>query len=158
MLQVKLWKLKIWNKDARTKEIIVVLNWFIHIKVLRVEVFMKNKCSYLQHFSSCLQKLSNHVTCVIIICVTKFKPEFQKYKAWKCNTFYQCKRVKGQYFWKTSFWLHKLVIQTHFWQNIALFNNINTDETTLFCTFWFYLIPKSVFEVFNADLYVVLHS
>ena len=22
--------------------------------------------------------------------------------------------VKGQYFWKTSFWLHKLVIRTHF--------------------------------------------
>ena len=38
----------------------------------------------------------------------------QKYKARKCNTFYQHKRVKGQYFWKTSFWLHKLVIRTHF--------------------------------------------
>ena len=32
------------------------------------------------------------------------------------------------------------------------------DETILFCTLWFYLIPKSVFEVFIADLYVVLHS
>ena len=27
-----------------------------------------------------------------------------------------------------------------------------TPMTTLFCTFWFYLIPKSVFEVFIADL------
>ena len=45
---------------------------------------------------------------------TKFKPEFQKYKAQKCNTFYQRKKVKGQHFWKTYFWLHKLVIQTHF--------------------------------------------
>ena len=32
------------------------------------------------------------------------------------------------------------------------------DETILFCTLWFYLIPKSVFEVFIADLYVILHS
>ena len=29
-------------------------------------------------------------------------------------TLYQRNRVKGQYFWKTSFWLHKLVIRTHF--------------------------------------------
>ena len=49
-----------------------------------------------------------------IFCVTKFKPEFQNYKARKCNTFYQRKRVKGQYFWKTLFWLHKLVMRTHF--------------------------------------------
>ena len=62
---------------------------------------------------SSLRRLSNHVTYVTIVCVTKFKPEFQKYKAQKCNTFYQRKRVKGQYFWKTSFWLHKLVIGTH---------------------------------------------
>ena len=27
-----------------------------------------------------------------------------------------------------------------------------------FCIFWFYLIPKSTFEVLLADLYVVLHS
>ena len=73
----------------------------------------QNVCC-LQHFSSCLLRLSNHVTHVTIICVTKFKTEFQKYKARKCNTLYQRKRVKGQYFWKTSFWLHKLVIRTHF--------------------------------------------
>ena len=47
-------------------------------------------------------------------------------------------------------------------------NSLNFDKTlpyltTLtpmkppFCTFWFYLIPKSVFEVFIADLYVVVH-
>ena len=122
MLQVKLWKLKIWNKDAITKEIIAVLNWFIHVEVLIVETFMQNNrdvhvkqnFSYLQHFSTCLRRLSNHITCVTIISVTKFKPEFQKYKAQKCNTLYQRKRVKGQYFWKTSFWLHKLVIWTRF--------------------------------------------
>ena len=44
---------------------------------------------------------------------------FKKYKAEKRstfqrNTFYQCKTVKEQNFWKTSFWLHKLVIRTHF--------------------------------------------
>ena len=50
--------------------------------------------------------------------VTKFKPEFQKYKARKCNTLYQRKWVKGQYFWKTSFCLHKLVIQTSFKNHI----------------------------------------
>ena len=61
-----------------------------------------------------IRRLSNHVTYLTVICVTKFKPEFQKYKARKCNSFYQRKRVKGQYFWKTSFWLHKLVIRTHF--------------------------------------------
>ena len=44
------------------------------------------------------------------------------------------------------------------WQNIALFNGTDTIETTLFCTFWFYLIPKSVFEVFIADVFVVLHN
>ena len=104
----------------------------------------------------------------------KFKPKFQKYKAQKCNTFYQRKRVKSQYFWETSFWLIKLVIRTHFKHQIqcvmcvtceihlislklALLNGINTYETT-FCTFWFYLIPKSVFEVFIEDLYMVLHS
>ena len=27
-----------------------------------------------------------------------------------------------------------------------------------FCTFWFYLILESVFEVFIADLYEVLHN
>ena len=45
-----------------------------------------------------------------------------------------------------------------FQQNIALFNGINTYETTFLCTFWFYLISKSVFEVFVADLYLVLPS
>ena len=40
LLQVKLWKLKLWNKDAITKEVIVALNWFIQIKVFRVEAFM----------------------------------------------------------------------------------------------------------------------
>ena len=74
----------------------------------------KTKLSYLEHFSSRLRRLSNHVTYGTIICVPKFKPEFQKYKARKCNTFYQHKRVKGQYSWKTSFWLHRLVIRTHF--------------------------------------------
>ena len=81
--------------------------------------------------------------------------------------------MKGQYFWKTSFWLHKLVIRAHFKHriqyltcvtcqvrliNIALFNGINTNETALFCTCWFCLIPKLVFEVFIADPYVVLPS
>ena len=74
----------------------------------------KTKLSHLQYFSSCLRRLNNHITYLAIICVTKFKPEFQKYKARKCNKLYQRKRVKGQYFWKTSFWLHKLVIRTHF--------------------------------------------
>ena len=36
----------------------------------------------------------------------------------------------------------------------SLFNGINTYEFT----FWFYLIPNSVFEVFIADLYLVLPS
>ena len=54
--------------------------------------------------------VSDHVTYVTITCVTKFNPEFQKYKERKCNSFYQRKRVNGQYFWQTSFWLHKLVI------------------------------------------------
>ena len=88
-------------------------------------------------------------------------------KARKRNTFYERKRVKGQYFWKTSFWLNKLVIRTYFKNQIqcgtcvnmqnpyftSLFNGINTYET-----FWFYLIPKSVFEVIIADLYLVLPS
>ena len=38
--QVKLWKLKTLNKDAITKEIIILLNWFIHIKVFIVEAFI----------------------------------------------------------------------------------------------------------------------
>ena len=114
MLQVKLWKLKILNKDAITKEIIVVLNWFIHTKVFIVEASCRTKFSYLQHFSSCLRRLSKHATYATIICVTKFKPELQKYKTRKCSTFYQHKRVKGQNFWKTSFRLYKLVIRTHF--------------------------------------------
>ena len=62
--------------------------------------------------------------------------------------------MKAQYFWKTSFWLHKLVIQTHFKyqiqyitqhakfayfrQNIALFNGINTFEATIFVLFGFF--------------------
>ena len=54
------------------------------------------------------------MTYVTIISATKFKPEFQKYKARKSNTFYQRKRVKDQYIRKTSFWLHKLVVRTHF--------------------------------------------
>ena len=41
MLLVKLWKLKIWNKDAITKEIIVVLNWFIHISLYSGGVHVK---------------------------------------------------------------------------------------------------------------------
>ena len=43
-------------------------------------------------------------------------------------------------------------------QNVALFNGINTYETTLFCTFGFCLIPKSGFGVFIADFYMVLHN
>ena len=57
-----------------------------------------------------LRRLSNHVTYVSIIYFTKFKSESQKNKAQKCNTIYQRKKVKDQYFWKTSFWLLKLVI------------------------------------------------
>ena len=33
-------------------------------------------------------RLNNHVMYVTIIFVTEFKPEFQKCKAQKCNTFY----------------------------------------------------------------------
>ena len=63
------------------------------VTFVTVEVFScKTKFSYLQNFSSCLRRLSNHVTYVTIICVTKFKPEFQKNKARKCSTFYQRKR------------------------------------------------------------------
>ena len=67
---------------------------------------------------------------------------FTNLKGWKANT-------SGKPL------LVILVIRTHFRQQIALFNGINTYETTLFCTFRFYLIPKSVFEVFIADPYVV---
>ena len=43
---------------------------------------------------------------------TKFKPEFQKYKAQKgC---YTRKRMDSQFFWETSFWLHKLIIRAYF--------------------------------------------
>ena len=101
-------------KDAITNEIIVVLNWFIHMKVFIVKTFYKRKFYFLQHFSSCLRRLSNHVKYVTIICITKFKGEFQKYEARKCNIFYWRKRVKGRYFWKTSFLWHKLVIRTNF--------------------------------------------
>ena len=86
-------KTKTLNKNAITKEIIAVLNWYNHIKVLYSgEFHVKQSFLICQHFSSCLQRLSYHVTCVTIICVTKFKLEFQKYKAGKCNTFYQRKR------------------------------------------------------------------
>ena len=117
-------KTEIWNKDAIIKEIIVVLNWFIHIEVFIVETFMQNNrdVHVKQHFSTCLPRLSNHITCVTIICVTKFKPKFQKYEARKCNTLYQRKRVKGQYFWKTSFWLHKLVVRTRLKNHIKYGN------------------------------------
>ena len=54
-------------------------------------VHVKQSFFYLQHFSSCLRRLNNHVTYVTIICVTKFKPEFQKYKAQKCNMFINAK-------------------------------------------------------------------
>ena len=43
---------------------------------------------------------------------------FKKYKARKCITSYQRKKLKGQYFWKTSFWLHNLVIRTYFERQI----------------------------------------
>ena len=36
---------------------------------------------------SCLRRLSNHGTYVTIICVTKFKSEFQKYQAQKREKF-----------------------------------------------------------------------
>ena len=84
----------------------------VHVKQQRRSC--KTKLSYLQNLLSCLRRLNNHVTHVTIICVREFKPEFQKYKARKCNKLYQRKKVKGQYFWKTSFWLHKVVIRTHF--------------------------------------------
>ena len=45
-----------------------------------------------------------------------------------------------------------------FRQNIALFNGINTYETTPFLYFFVFLIVKSVFEVFIADPYVPLLS
>ena len=49
-------------------------------------------------------------------------------------------------------------------RNLLNFDKTLLDLTALittkspFVTFWFYLIPKSVFEVFIPDLYVVLHS
>ena len=97
----------------------------VHTMSLQQRCSCKTKLSYLQHFASCLRRLSNLATYVTNVCynlatyvtatcVTKFKPEFQNCKARKCNTFYQRKRVKGQCFWKTSFWLYKLVIRTHF--------------------------------------------
>ena len=61
----------------------------IHSQVFIAEALTYKKLSCLQHFSSCLRRLSDHVTYVTIICVTKFKPEFQKYRTRKCNTFYQ---------------------------------------------------------------------
>ena len=95
----------------------------------------KTKFSYLQRFSNYLRRFSNHETYVTIICITKFKPEFQKYKVRRCKTFCQCKRVKGPYFWKTSSWLHKLVIRTHFKHQaqyvtcVTLQNSLNFDKT-----------------------------
>ena len=83
----------------------------IHSQAFIAEALMYKKLSCLQHFSSCLRRLSDHVTYVTIICVAKFKPELQKCKVRKCNTFDQRKRVKGHYFWKTYFWL---VISPHF--------------------------------------------
>ena len=35
----------------------------------------------------------------------------------------------------------------NFDKTLPYFNDISNYETTLFCTFWFYLIPKLVFEV-----------
>ena len=130
-----------WNKDAITKEIIVVLNWFIHIEVFLVETFMQNnrdvhvKQNFLfcDTFQAVFSRLSDHITCVTIICVTKFKPEFQKYKARKCKTLYQRKRVKGRYFWKTSFWLYKLVIPTRF-KNHMKYGTYVTCEIRLIST------------------------
>ena len=67
-------------------------------------------------------------------------PEFQKNKARKCDTFYQRKRVKGQHFWKTSFWLHKLVIRTHFKHQIIICgvcymrNSLNFDKPLSYLT------------------------
>ena len=97
---------------------------------------------------------------------------FKSTKHKNVTHFISIKRVKGQYFCKTSFWLHKLVIQTHFKNKIQYgtcymwywfnFNKtlpyLMANETILFGTFLFYLILKSVFEVFIADLYLVLPS
>ena len=135
MLQVKLRKLKIWNKDAIT--IIVVLNWFIHINVFR-GVYLKQSALICITFQAVYED-SVIMERVTIICVTKFKPEFQKYKARKCNTVYQRKRVKDQYFWKTSFCLHKLVIRKHFKhqrQFVMCFmrNSLNFDKKLPYLT------------------------
>ena len=83
--------------------------------------------------------------------------------------------MKCQYFWKTCSWLHKLVIRTYFKHEIQyvtcyMQNSLKSDKTLpyltvltpmkrpFFSTLWFYLLPKPVFEVFIADLRVVLHS
>ena len=49
------------------------------------------------------------------------------------------KRVNGQYIWKTSFWLYKLVIRTHFKHQIQyvtcyMQNSINFDKTLHYLT------------------------
>ena len=38
MLQVKFWKWKIWNKEVITTKIIVVVNWFIPVKVFSIHI------------------------------------------------------------------------------------------------------------------------
>ena len=142
MLHVKSWKLNIWNKDAITKEIIVHELIDSHQSLYSRGFHLKQSFLIcMQHFSSCLRRLSNHVTYVTIISVTKFKPELQNYKARKFNRFYQRKRVKGQYFCKNSFWWHKLVIRTNFkhqiryvicyMRNLLNFNKTLPDLTAL---------------------------
>ena len=39
---------------------------------------------------------------------------FKNTKHENVTHFYLHKRVEGQYFWKTSIWLYKFVIRTHF--------------------------------------------
>ena len=89
MLQVKFWKLKTWNKDEITKEIIVELirsheNLYskgVHVK----QSFLIWNTFQAVYGDSVIMEL------MLQSFVTKFKPELQKYKARKCNKFYQRK-------------------------------------------------------------------
>ena len=81
---------------------------------------------------------------------------FINVKRWKVNT-------SGKLLFGYTSWLFEHILNIKYnklnkfaWfrQNVASLNGINTYETTLFCTFWFYLIFKSVFEVFIANLYM----
>ena len=61
---------------------------------------------------------------------------FKNTKHKNVNIFYQRIWVKGQYFWKTSFWLHNLVIRTHFKHQIQYYmqNSLNFDKTLPYLT------------------------